>query len=221
MNYYERHIGDYARDAGHLTMIEHGAYTLLLDRYYSTEKPIPAAHVYRIARAKGAAERGAVDRVLAEFFTLVEGCWTKNRCEQEIHSAHNRIFSAQENGKLGGRPKSQQNQRKEKPTGLIPVPVSEPSDNPTPNPIVTGSKALQSPVSNLNPKSGDDPRKQIFDLGKSILGSDAGSLISKALRSADEATVGRVLGEMALSAKADPRAYFIAATKPKERGVVV
>jgi uncharacterized protein YdaU (DUF1376 family) len=69
-------------------------------------------------------------------------------------------------------------------------------------------------------KSGGDPRKKLFDLGKSILGADAGSLISKAIKSSDEATVGRVLAEMALSAKADPRSYFVAATKPKERGFV-
>ena len=29
VNYWERHIGDYARDAGHLSMLEHGAYTLV------------------------------------------------------------------------------------------------------------------------------------------------------------------------------------------------
>jgi uncharacterized protein YdaU (DUF1376 family) len=69
-------------------------------------------------------------------------------------------------------------------------------------------------------KSGEDPRKKLFDLGKSILGSDAGSLISKAIKSSDEVTVGRVLAEMALSAKAEPRSYFIAATKPKQRGAV-
>ena len=52
MNYWERHIGDYARDAGHLSMLEHGAYTLLLDRYYSTEQPIPKDQAHRICRAR-------------------------------------------------------------------------------------------------------------------------------------------------------------------------
>ena len=56
MNYWERHIGDYARDAGHLTMLEHGAYTLLLDRYYSTEQPIPADQAHRICRARTRAD---------------------------------------------------------------------------------------------------------------------------------------------------------------------
>ena len=61
MNYYERHLGDYAKDTGHLSMLEHGAYTLLLDRYYSTEEGIPADQVHRIARARTKEEKDAVD----------------------------------------------------------------------------------------------------------------------------------------------------------------
>ena len=49
MNYYERHLGDYARDTGHLSMLEHGAYSLLLDRYYATRRtaiaPMTPFHV--------------------------------------------------------------------------------------------------------------------------------------------------------------------------------
>jgi uncharacterized protein YdaU (DUF1376 family) len=68
--------------------------------------------------------------------------------------------------------------------------------------------------------SGADPRKQLFELGKTILGANSGGLISKAISLTDESTVGAILGEMAIKPKADPRAYFTAAVKPKERGVV-
>lgn len=84
INYYERHLGDYARDTGHLSMLEHGAYGLLLDRYYATEAPIPDAQVYRIARASSKQERAAVDAVLAEFFHLVDGAWVNRRAAAEI-----------------------------------------------------------------------------------------------------------------------------------------
>lgn len=84
MNYYERHLGDYAKDTAHLTMIEHGAYGLLLDRYYGTEQGIPADQAHRIARARSKEEKQAVDDVLAEFFSLVEGVWTNSRAEEEI-----------------------------------------------------------------------------------------------------------------------------------------
>lgn len=84
MNYYERHLGDYARDAAHLSMLEHGAYTLLLDRYYATESPIPEDQVYRIARARTPEECEAVDVVLAEFFVLEDGAYHQKRCDEEI-----------------------------------------------------------------------------------------------------------------------------------------
>lgn len=84
MNYYERHLGDYARDTAHLSLLEHGAYTLLLDRYYATEDGIPADQVHRLARARAPEEREAVDTVLAEFFHLDGGIWIHHRAEREI-----------------------------------------------------------------------------------------------------------------------------------------
>ncbi len=86
MNYYERHLGDYAKDTLHLSMLEHGAYTLLMDRYYSTEHGIPADQVYRVALARSKDEKAAVDTILNEFFTLNEGVFTKGRIEEEIVS---------------------------------------------------------------------------------------------------------------------------------------
>ena len=41
MNYYQRHIGDYARDTGHLSLLEHGVYMVLLDYHYASEAGIP------------------------------------------------------------------------------------------------------------------------------------------------------------------------------------
>lgn len=109
MNYYERHLGDYAKDAGHLTMLEHGAYTLLLDRYYTTDAPIPADQAHRLCRARSAEEVAAVDVVLAEFFVLVDGHWINRRADQEIVKAAQRIEAAKANGKKGGRPKANPN----------------------------------------------------------------------------------------------------------------
>lgn len=119
MNYWERHIGDYARDAGHLTMLEHGAYTLLLDRYYSTEQPIPEDQAHRICRARTKDERAAVDAVLAEFFTLKSGVWVNGRAEREIVKAQSKIKAAQTNGARGGRPKKNQEETQQKPAGLL------------------------------------------------------------------------------------------------------
>lgn len=84
MNYYERHLGDYAKNAGHLSLLEHGAYTLLLDRYYTTEAPIPGDQVYRLTRARSNEEQQAVDAVLMEFFTQEVDGWRHSRCDAEL-----------------------------------------------------------------------------------------------------------------------------------------
>lgn len=136
VNYYERNLGDYYRDAQHLSMLQHGAYTLLMDRYYITESGIPDALKYDITRAKTAAERRAVDKVLVQFFRLSQtGFWIKNRCEEEITKARKRIEAARENGSKGGRPRNPE--------------TTHGVSGEKPNPLnqLTQSKALQSPGS--------------------------------------------------------------------------
>lgn len=123
MNYYERHLGDYAKDTAHLSMLEHGAYSLLLDRYYGTEGGIPATQAHRVARARSKEEKQAVDDVLAEFFSLSDGVWINQRAEEEIAKAHVKISAAQENGRKGGRPKKHvpgsETETQTKPSGLF------------------------------------------------------------------------------------------------------
>jgi uncharacterized protein YdaU (DUF1376 family) len=118
MNYYERHLGDYARDAGHLSMLEHGAYTLLLDRYYTTQKGIPADQAHRLCRARTEQEIAAVDAVLTEFFELIDGTWRNGRAEREIQRMLVKIEAARTNGRLGGRPKKNPLGTHQEPTGL-------------------------------------------------------------------------------------------------------
>lgn len=142
MNYYERHLGDYARDTGHLTPLEHGVYNLLLDRYYATEKPIPADQAQRICRARSKEEREAVEAVLGEFFSLEDGTYKHARVEGEIEKARARIDSARSNGKRGGRPKKN-------PTGSESETQKEPIGLSLGLCGKTGSKALQTPDSRL------------------------------------------------------------------------
>lgn len=99
-------------------MLEHGAYTLLMDRYYATECGIPADRAYPWARARTEEERAAVDAVLNEFFSLVDGVWVKARIESEIAKANARIEAARANGKTGGRPKKNPDETQQKPNGL-------------------------------------------------------------------------------------------------------
>lgn len=72
MNYYKRHLGDYAKDTGWLTTYQHGVYALLLDWYYSNERPIPLDLAYRIVKARSGPEKRAVDEVIAAFFDVTK-----------------------------------------------------------------------------------------------------------------------------------------------------
>lgn len=107
MNYYKRHIGDYAAATRHLSMIEHGAYTMLLDVYYTSEQALPA-DVKLAARKAGARtkdETAAVEAVLQEFFELEDDGWHQKRCDVEIAAMQVKQELNKAIGKMGGRPK--------------------------------------------------------------------------------------------------------------------
>ena len=84
MNYYERHIGDYLKDTAHLSLLEHGVYTRLMDVYYTRESAIPANEAARLIGARSKDEREALQAVLTEFFVLIDGAWNQKRCDEEL-----------------------------------------------------------------------------------------------------------------------------------------
>lgn len=84
MNYYERHIGDYLKDTAHLSLLEHGIYTRLLDVYYTRESALPDDQVARLIGARSKDEKDALQAVLQEFFKLREGMHVQDRCDREI-----------------------------------------------------------------------------------------------------------------------------------------
>ena len=122
MIFYKHFLGDYGRDTGHLTIMEHGAYRLLLDHYYSTERALPPdlPTLCHIARAKSKVEREAVDRVAGEFFPIGEDGQRHNRrADQEIAKRAAQVAINREIGKRGGRPKKTDSVSTEKPNGLL------------------------------------------------------------------------------------------------------
>lgn len=108
MNYYERYCGDYQRDTAHLSLAEHGAYTMLLDTYFSVEKPLPSdlPSLYRVCRAMTRLEQQAVKAVAEQFFPVseVDGLRHNRRADREIAKARPKIEAARINGRKGGRP---------------------------------------------------------------------------------------------------------------------
>lgn len=105
MNYYKRHIGDYMKDAAHLSLLEHGVYVRLMDVYYTRELPVPVDQAARLIGARSKEEREALAAVASEFFAVVDGCYTQGRCDKEIAAMLAKAESNREAGKKGGRPK--------------------------------------------------------------------------------------------------------------------
>lgn len=104
MNYYPRYMGDYQSDTMHLSMTEDGAYTRLLDHYYSKGKPLPGdiKQLCRIARALDKIEQEAVATVASEFFPLAsDGLRHNVRADREIAGWNQRISQANSAGHKG------------------------------------------------------------------------------------------------------------------------
>lgn len=123
MNFYKRYMGDYGRDTAHLSLAEHGAYALLLDHYYSTEKPLPAdmGALYRICRAFSKPEQAAVEAIADMFFQVGEdGLRHNDRADRQIPKDARLIETARVNGKGGGRPIVKTESK----------PIAEPQQNP-------------------------------------------------------------------------------------------
>ena len=99
MKFYKKNIGDYQSATGHLSMLEHGAYNLLLDAHYSTEIGLPRdiKSVYRMTRAVSRQERSAVRGVLDEFWELTDDGWVNKRAMQEIEE-YRRVRDAKRRG---------------------------------------------------------------------------------------------------------------------------
>ena len=88
MHYYKRNIGDYAKKAGRLSMLQHGSYTLLIDACYDREQFPTMDEAIEWTWASSTAEIEAVQFVLRKFFTLEGGIYVQARIQEEIAEYH-------------------------------------------------------------------------------------------------------------------------------------
>jgi uncharacterized protein YdaU (DUF1376 family) len=89
VHYYKRNLGDYAKKAGRLTMLQHGAYTLLIDSCYDRELFPTLDQALEWTWASTEAEVEAVKFVLSRFFTLdKDGQYVQDRILEELLHYH-------------------------------------------------------------------------------------------------------------------------------------
>lgn len=106
MNYFKLHLGDYAKDAAHLSLLEDGIYSRMLRIYYATENPFVTdmVSVFKRVGALSETERDATVFVLSEFFELQADGYHNKRADAEIAASRAKATTNRENGQGGGRP---------------------------------------------------------------------------------------------------------------------
>jgi uncharacterized protein YdaU (DUF1376 family) len=115
MHYYQHHIGDYRKDTGHLSILEHGVYRQLLDSYYLNEEPLTLdrANLMRTHSIRTADEERALENVLNDFFVRTENGYIHTRCDAEIEAFHKKSAKASQSAKARwankDKPKSKRN----------------------------------------------------------------------------------------------------------------
>jgi len=224
MNYYKFNIGDYAAATRHLTMLEHGAYRLLMDVYYTTEQPLPI-DVKATARKTGARtkdEIAAVETVLNDFFVLTENGWIQNRCDSEIKVFKEKAATNKVIGKMGGRPK-----KKTQPVNSgnpeITQAVSEinPQETLTTNhEPLTINHSVTDVTAIGDGKAPDDLTKvELWAAGKSILSeqgmpkAQCGSFVGKLVKDYGDGIVIDAVRAAVVQRPADVAQYLVATCK--------
>jgi uncharacterized protein YdaU (DUF1376 family) len=93
--------GDYLADTGHLTAAEHGAYMLLIGRYWTSGAPLPDddAQLRRTSRMT-MAEWKRARPTLAAFFELRDGRWRHKRVDSELARAALRYAQRAEGARI-------------------------------------------------------------------------------------------------------------------------
>src|SRR6478736_1343943 len=87
MHYYTRNLGDYAKKAGRLSMLQHGAYNLILDSCYDREEFPNEDQAIEWAWASTPEEIQAVKFILSRFFVKsADGKFTQSRVAEEIEA---------------------------------------------------------------------------------------------------------------------------------------
>lgn len=216
MNYYKRHIGDYAAKAGHLSPLEHGVYNLIIDAYYNREEAPTKAEAVRWARARTQDERDAVDAVLTEFFVESDGRFTQNRIEEELSAFRAKQEVNRQLGARGGKANAERNakpnaKRNATETGseqeAKQVPHREANDKPSHKPLATNQEEAKS---KSPPTASVDPKGEIFARWKSLPGSGGGAFLVKLLK--DHKPEQRVLEAIETTlaeTRADPKAFVL------------
>lgn len=98
MHHFEFNIGSYRRDTGHLTLLEHGVYRMLIDSYYMNEGPLKAddEQLMRTHCIRSADEQKAYANVMKDFFRLEDEYYVHDGCDKVLEKIFAKSQAARE-----------------------------------------------------------------------------------------------------------------------------
>ena len=166
MFYYKKNIGDYYKKTGRLSMLEHGAYTLLIDSCYDRERFPTLDEALDWTWARTDAEIEAVKFVLSKFFELKDGVYTQSRISDELMNYH---ALSETNSRIAK--EREEKRRNRKRIEHEACTDSEPNVNEAP-PNQEPRTKNQEPLTNINISESDKPSRFMFNKELLNLGCD-------------------------------------------------
>ena len=220
MHYYKRNIGDYAKKAGRLTMLQHGAYTLLIDACYDRERfpTLDEAIDWTWASTEGEIE--AVKFVLSKFFTVQSGVYVQNHIHEDLIDYQQK---AETNKRIATEREARRTERARSVDGN-----GGKGNEPPPNhkPLTTNHKPEdqeQTPSGEAPPAGGPPVEQKPIDpiwgtglaflVRKGIPEKQARSLIGKLRNAAGDVQTGAILAKADEDDISDPAPWLMAAAQ--------
>lgn len=116
MHHYQFNIGDYRKDTGHLSLLEHGIYRMLLDTYYLSDGVMEAddAKIMRTHCVRTADEQQAYKNVISDFFQLRDGHYFHTGCDKVLGRIYEKSDKARASAQARWDKKLNKNNNKEK-----------------------------------------------------------------------------------------------------------
>ena len=156
MHYYKRNLGDYAKKAGRLTMLQHGSYTLLMDACYDREKFPTLDEAIEWTWASTEAEVEAVKFVLSRFFTLdKDGCYVQERILDELLHYHknadtNKRIAEEREAKRKEKRTNREQSVDEAPPNQEPLTINQEPIDIEPTVLVSSPKVERTPAAPIS-----------------------------------------------------------------------
>ena len=97
MHYYQFNVADYRKCTQYLSFLEHAIYRTLIDTYYLDESPLCGndAKLMRLHSIRTEEEIAAFNVVIEDFFTLKDGLYHHEKCDQvlaKIYDKSEKLF---------------------------------------------------------------------------------------------------------------------------------